>query len=180
VFFLSISFNFRLKLNDQLKLGGFDNLVKIWILTCTDDYICTFPHYQYNLSTWFYSFWSIHFDSCEVPSDSKSFNTMDKLRLLLLILLLGVFAGCTKDSVDLPDCTKATVRFNNLSINPYNVYVDGTFRAKLDGNKYKDFELSAGDHVAKVEQVSGYLLFPTVYNWNFTLVGCNDISYSFP
>jgi hypothetical protein len=101
---------------------------------------------------------------------------MRKTSTLLSLLLSFAIISCTRED----SCLTGKVRFNNLSSNPYNLYVDGIFKDKISGSTFKDYDLPAGDHVAKAEQVSGYLLYPTIRNWDFNLTGCADTLFSFP
>lgn len=102
---------------------------------------------------------------------------MKKLFILLSIATL-LFIGCEKDETE--SCTKAKARFTCTSNNPYNLYIDGVFEKSIPGSSYYEIYLTAGFHYWKLEQASGYILYPTVINDSKTVIGCSDFEYVFP
>lgn len=102
---------------------------------------------------------------------------MRKIFLLLSIVSI-LFIGCEKDESE--NCTKAKARFTCTSVNPYYLYIDGVFEGTIQGKTYYEMNLTAGFHYWKLEQVSGYLVYPTVINDSRTVTGCNDFEIVFP
>jgi len=96
------------------------------------------------------------------------------LSFLIIIIGLSVFAGCQKV------CDTGTVRFTCNSDNPYRLYIDGVFKANVNGHTYIEYDLSEGSHSANVEQISGYLLYPTTDETTLNVYGCKDLEWVFP
>ena len=98
----------------------------------------------------------------------------------MLAIAAVLFTSCGKDeeSTDTrPDCEKnstGTIRVKNYKSNPYNVYIDDSFKATLQANGYNDFTVSAGAHYLEFIQESGYLFNPDVYTSNLTVSACNE------
>lgn len=104
-------------------------------------------------------------------------------KILMPILLLLSLGACTKDSNSnnaTPTNTNGTIRFNNTSKNPYNIYVDQNFQQVLQGGTFKDITVTAGSHSTEVLQISGYLFSPTVETNMVTVPAGGSISVVFP
>lgn len=106
----------------------------------------------------------------------KNFKTLFVTGLLLLSLSI---LSCN-DDIGTDPCLTGTVRFTNTSNNPYNLSIDGVFKFQLNGNSFRELDLSEGQHQAKVEQVSGYILFPTVKETTLNVFGCQETEWVFP
>ncbi len=102
---------------------------------------------------------------------------MKKIRIFCFLFLTlasaSLFTSCSK-------LVNGELRFSNNSANPYNCYVDGGFKFKLNGNNSKDIDVKEGEHTVRVEQVSGYLVYPTILNWNVTVQAGKAYSITFP
>jgi uncharacterized membrane protein (GlpM family) len=96
--------------------------------------------------------------------------------LLFVLALLSI--SCSKN--DEFECLKGTVRFTNISQNPYKIYIDDVYYLTLSGNTFHEIDLSEGRHSATVIQVSGYLLFPTQVSSELAVFGCQDSEFVFP
>lgn len=73
------------------------------------------------------------------------------------------------------------ITFTNNSNNPYNIYVDNVYVARITGGYKQSFNVSAGQHTLKCEQVSGYLMYPTVKSVTMNVPRCsNNQSWTFP
>ena len=105
----------------------------------------------------------------------KNFN---RLIMMSLILSSVMFFSCSKDSID--NCLTGTVRFTNTSSNPYDLWVDGTYQFRLSGNTFRELDLTEGQHNAQVEQVSGYILYPTIKETTLSVFGCQEREWIFP
>ena len=99
-----------------------------------------------------------------------------KIVFLSLIISQFILFSCTKEE----ECLEGTVRFSNISENPYDLFIDGEFQMKLNGNAFTEIKLLEGKHMGRVEQVSGYLLFPTIVERELNVFGCQESQWIFP
>jgi hypothetical protein len=100
---------------------------------------------------------------------------------LIMLLFVGTFliSSCSDDTeVDL--CQEGTVRFTNNSSDPYDLYINGVYRSEISGNTFMEYDLPEGQHSARVEQVSGFVLFQTTRETTLNVFGCQDTSWVFP
>ena len=101
---------------------------------------------------------------------------MKKVTILMIFLTMLPFIACKKEA----PCTTGTVRFTSTSANPYNLYIDGVFKKQIPGNTFSELELTEGSHQVKVEQVSGFILFPTIKEGVISVFGCQELEWIFP
>jgi len=101
---------------------------------------------------------------------------MKKITLAACIAATALTA-CTKDS---KTCIDGDVRFTCTSDNPYRYYIDGVLTGTLNGHTFADHKLSKGTHNLKAEQVSGYVLYPTVRELTISVQGCDSKEFIFP
>lgn len=101
---------------------------------------------------------------------------MRKLSFLLLFTSFLFSTACEKEN----DCLNGTVRFTSQSNNPYNLYINDILERRIPGNTFIELNLPEGRHRAKVEQVSGYLLVPTIRETTLNVFGCQDSQWIFP
>lgn len=94
--------------------------------------------------------------------------------LLALVSLVGL--SCNNED----DCMTGTVRFINTSDNPYNLYIDDQFQLRIEGNSSEVLDLLEGESKGRVEQVSGFVLFPTILERNLVVFGCQEEEWVFP
>ncbi|GLR19955.1 hypothetical protein [Portibacter lacus] len=99
-----------------------------------------------------------------------------KSALILLLFSFFIFSSCTKE----PECLEGTVRFTNISSNPYLLYINGEFEMDMNSNSFVEIELPEGKHTAEVIQKSGYLIFPTVVEGDLNVFGCKESQMIFP
>jgi|GEM_PF-1277811 len=103
---------------------------------------------------------------------------------IIFFLLTFFVASCSKDDDSGGGggggCTTAEVRLVNNSSNPYYVYVNGSYNTTMQGNTFIDYTWNEGYYNIKVEQVSGYLFYPTIKETSFNLIACQDRTVSFP
>ena len=78
------------------------------------------------------------------------------------------------------DCSEGTVRFTNNSDDPYDLWIDEKYKNELQGHTFKEYDLLEGEHVAFVQQVSGYLFFPTTKEITLHVYGCEESEWVFP
>ncbi|MCB9282938.1 MAG: hypothetical protein H6563_02605 [Lewinellaceae bacterium] len=98
------------------------------------------------------------------------------LFLSFFILTALLTTACQKEE----ECLTGKVRFTNTSSNPYNLFIDGSFEIQMPGNSFRELDLLEGQHAARVEQVSGYILYPTIVNQTLNVFGCQEIEWVFP
>ncbi len=84
---------------------------------------------------------------------------MKKLLLVVVIAMIS-FVSCNDDDTGLFKSTYE-LRFTCTSDNPYLVEVNG-YSNIVSGNSYKNYYLKKGTYAWRVEQQSGYVLYPTV------------------
>lgn len=104
-------------------------------------------------------------------------------KLLLPVFAAIIFAGCAKEPTATPKapvCETGTLQFVNNSNHPYNVYVNGSFEFQQAGNTSREQDFTNGSYVIKVEQESGYLVYPTIKEYSGNLPGCGKVVVSYP
>ena len=74
------------------------------------------------------------------------------------------------------------IEFINNSLNPYRVYINGSFAFDLDGGYSQTmYDLSTGNYVVRVLQLSGYAIYPTDISWESYFLACGvTAQYAFP
>ncbi|MCX6172276.1 MAG: hypothetical protein NT048_05490 [Flavobacterium sp.] len=76
---------------------------------------------------------------------------------------------------------KGILTFNNNSSNPYKVYVNNVLKiTNLAGNSTDSYFYSPGNYSIRVEQISGYLLYPTIKTYMVTLNCSGILTTTFP
>lgn len=88
--------------------------------------------------------------------------------------------GSSIEESNKPPCEKENfgyLKLINTSTNPYNIFVNGQFLTTLEGGYEQKIKLKTGAHNLKCEQVSGYLLYPTVKEVSVTTTICSDGQY---
>lgn len=97
--------------------------------------------------------------------------------ILISFFVLCLFSlGCSLDELD----TTGTVRFSNNSSNPYILYINGQSKGEYSGGSWRNVDLEEGTYTLKAEQVSGYLLFPTIKNGQLKVDAGDYLEWSFP
>lgn len=106
-------------------------------------------------------------------------------KLLLIVAAVIAISGCIdKEDTNVTPVqsqpTTGTIQFINNSQNPYDVFVDGTHVFQQSGKTTRDHSVSAGSHKVKVQQVSGYVLYPTVKEYEPNVTASENIVVSYP
>lgn len=71
--------------------------------------------------------------------------------------------------------------FENNSDFPYNLYINGKFIERINGKTVNSFNLTPGEKSIKVEQTTGYLLYPTIKEARISVIKCKKSGkYIFP
>ena len=104
---------------------------------------------------------------------------MKRLITVLMAAAIGL-SSCTKTTNSTGSNDTGTIRYTNQSSNPYTIYLDGTSKGSLDGGKYTEFTVYKGDHSTKAEQISGYVVYPTVRTGTVTIAGGDSKEFIFP
>ncbi len=85
-----------------------------------------------------------------------------KRTILFFLLVLSLFiTSCEKESDIFLSSRKYELRFTSTSRNPYLIEVNGNSDI-IPGNTYKSYKFKKGSYSWRVEQQSGYLLYPTI------------------
>jgi hypothetical protein len=98
-----------------------------------------------------------------------------KISTFLLLCSLALALGCSKDEFG-----TGSVKFINKSTNPYKLSINGASKGEISGNSSKIIDLDVGTYTLKAEQVSGYILFPTVKDGEITVRRNDFLEWSFP
>lgn len=93
----------------------------------------------------------------------------------LLICCISLATGCSKDEFG-----TGSVKFINKSTNPYKLSINGASKGEISGGSSRIFDLDAGTYALKAEQVSGYILYPTVKEGQITVRRDDILEWSFP
>lgn len=109
---------------------------------------------------------------------------MKNLINIFILVALLMLTGCEKED-SIPKCESqkyGTLAVHNVSSNPYDISVDGTFRMTINGNSWGDAMIipEGNDIQLFAKQVSGYFLFPTTREANFNVVRCSDYQWEIP
>jgi len=108
-----------------------------------------------------------------------------KKQLFTAFMLLAItFYGCEKESNNNDDanpiCTSGELTISNSSSNPYSIKVNGLYKAIVQGGSVNEFSINVGFHSLKAEQVSGYVLYPTIVESTVTIEGCEKYAWQIP
>jgi len=110
-----------------------------------------------------------------------------KITIYLVIFLSLFVLGCqkTEETIDCQKKSEGTIRLKNTSNDPYLVEITTNGTANkvtltIDANTSGSQNYGSGNVQIVATQKSGYLLTPTVRNFNSTLATCGEYSVSFP
>lgn len=87
------------------------------------------------------------------------------------------FSSCEEND---NGCAKAEVRFTCISDNPYRLFINGQVEGTVNGNSFIERELNEGLYRFEVEQISGFLLFPTTREIEKVLTCGERFEFVFP
>ena len=101
-----------------------------------------------------------------------------KTRFILFSFLISILLliGCSIEDFE----STGTVRFSNNSSNPYILYINGQSKGEYSGGSWRNVDLEEGTYTLKAEQVSGFLLFPTVKNGQIKVDAGDYLEWAFP
>lgn len=121
---------------------------------------------------------------CALKNFAPLTKIIDMKKIVFILAFVALLAGCKK-SEPLADCEvnkTGSIKVVNSSANPYRLYVDGTFYGNVPGNANFTIETigaGAGKFVF-VEQISGYLVFPSTFQNSLTVNQCTTSEFYFP
>ncbi len=108
---------------------------------------------------------------------------MKKFVYLIILFTSVALLGCKDRNAPSNENNKhyGVVQFINTTSDPYSVSVVGntTITFKLGGRSSAKKELEVGYYNFKVTQLSGYLLYPTVKEYEGTVAEEYDLNVSF-
>lgn len=113
-------------------------------------------------------------------------------KFLLGVLLFFTISGCEKEKdpvyvgppvTNQPDCEKNTYgsfTFFSGKSNPYLIYINGVFKGTIGSFGSLKIEYVNTDcYSVKVEQASGYVLYPTILTGTHCIKNCTNTEISF-
>ena len=92
---------------------------------------------------------------------------------LLLLFCFALLLGCTKDDT-------GTLKIRNNSTDTYKISINGASKGEFSSKEWRNFYLDAGSYTLKAEQVTGFILFPTIKNGQINLSSGESLEWSFP
>jgi len=72
------------------------------------------------------------------------------------------------------------IKFSCTSNYSYDLYINGTFKERIPGRTSLTYKLNAGTYNCRVEQVSGYIFYPTIESKSIKVESCYTTTWSFP
>lgn len=96
-----------------------------------------------------------------------------KKTITALLLLIMFLSGCEA-------LRMGTLKITNNSSNPYTLTLDGINKGTINGNTSKEFKLDEGAHSVSTTQISGYVLYPSVFANTINVYSGQESVWSFP
>ena len=95
------------------------------------------------------------------------------INCLLLSIIVVFISSCLKSG--------GSIKIINNSDNPYSITLNGTSKGTINGHETKNLvSITAGTYTITVTQLSGYLIYPSVYSTSLTLENGKTYNWSFP
>lgn len=63
----------------------------------------------------------------------------------------------------------SSIKMVNISENPYQIYIDNSYKGIIQGGYNNTYEVSPGSHTVSVVQDDGYILFPTEEDYDVNI-----------
>jgi len=111
------------------------------------------------------------------------------LHFLFGVILLLTISSCAKDDPNntnnQPDCERNNygwLTVSNSSSDPYDIYVNGSYKTRVSGGNIVQniIVYQANNVTLRAEQVSGYILYPTIRNSTVNIIECSTYSWQIP
>jgi hypothetical protein len=93
------------------------------------------------------------------------------------------FSGSNCQNDNRPPCEKnntGTIVFDNYSSNPYDCFVNGQYRGRVNGYGVFSVNVAPGSVSLKARQYSGYVLYPSEFNATGSVLKCYTTTFKFP
>ena len=103
---------------------------------------------------------------------------MKKL-LFIAFALITFFAGC-KNADDKQMETQSKVRFTSTSDYPYKISVDNVAQGSVAAHKFTEVYVNPGVHIFTAEQMTGYVLYPSVVSITHNCIVGIEFEFVFP
>jgi hypothetical protein len=86
-----------------------------------------------------------------------------------------------KNTVTVVLSKSGTLKINNISTNPYDVYINGVLKiTNMAGGNLKTFKVGLGTYNIRVLQKSGYILYPTEKTYTGNISCGSVLTCTFP
>ena len=72
------------------------------------------------------------------------------------------------------------IKFTCISNYSYDLYINDTFTERIAGKSSSTYKLGTGTYNCRVEQVSGYIFYPTIESKSIKVESCNTATWNFP
>ncbi|MGC3979059.1 MAG: hypothetical protein QM751_13035 [Paludibacteraceae bacterium] len=107
------------------------------------------------------------------------------MKKTILIATALIVLSCTskKEDVKTPDCQSKntyTLRFVNTSSNVYMIYVNNAYVCDIAGKKEYTTNCQAGYTKITCTQKTGYILYPTIKEYESNVQCCQSYRLMFP
>lgn len=106
-----------------------------------------------------------------------------KKALGFLLLSVILTTGCTKvdeNAKPADPCASGTIKFINNTLSPYKLYINDKFVKEQGKKSVYDHTAFSGSYTVKVEQVSGFIVYPDVREYSIKLAGCKTETVVIP
>ena len=97
-----------------------------------------------------------------------------------MLIGLLIFSSCDKSDPYNGACPDGTIRLNNFSIDPYTVYIDGSYMGVMQAQTTTDYTVSRGGHTVTVVLLTGFNGTPNEYEATAIIEGCDVDVFTFP
>jgi hypothetical protein len=124
-------------------------------------------------------------DICKLTLLNIHIMTKSTIKGLLFLCIFWSSCSKNKNEPSKSDCEVnkyGTITVSNNSSNPYNLYIDNTFKMQIAGKAITEkIRIDQGNsRKLYAKQVSGYILYPTEKTENFNVISCSDYSWQIP
>ena len=101
-------------------------------------------------------------------------------KIIASVFIVFVLFACEEEKRPCEKNNTFNLELTNGSSDPYNVYVNNKFILVVAGKKKETIAAPAGFAKITVEQKSGYILYPTVKEYESTISACESHYLVFP
>ena len=101
-------------------------------------------------------------------------------KIIALVFIGVVLFACNEEKLACEENNTFSLELTNGASNPYDIYVNNRFRQTIAGKEKSTIAIPAGFAKIRVEQKSGYILYPTVKEYEWTISACENYYLVFP